>query len=163
MRKRKSFFWQMVGGAILLVALAIFWPIKSDNTFNRLDISDKQLVANGKKIYVAHCASCHGAKLEGQANWKERGADGLYPAPPQTDAGHSWRHTDQYLIDAVKNGLFENGKPTNMPAFGKTLTDTDIISVLTYIKSEWSVEKRAIQKRIQQDSVPTTTVIYNAG
>ena len=32
MRKRKSFFWQMVGGAILLVALAIFWPIKSDNT-----------------------------------------------------------------------------------------------------------------------------------
>ena len=81
MRKRKSFFWQMVGGAILLVALAIFWPIKSDNTFNRLDISDKQLVANGKKIYVAHCASCHGAKLEGQANWKERGADGLYHAP----------------------------------------------------------------------------------
>jgi len=162
MRKRKSFFWQMAGGMILLVALAIFWPIKSDNALNRLDISDRKLVANGKKIYVAQCASCHGAKLEGQPNWQKRGKDGLYPAPPQTDAGHSWRHPDQYLIDAVKNGLFENGKPTNMPAFGKTLTDTDIISVLTYIKSEWSPEKRAIQKEIQQDSVPTT-VIYNAG
>lgn len=162
MRKHKSFFWQMSVVTLFLVALAIFWSVKSDNTFNRLDISDKQLVANGKKIYVAHCASCHGARLEGQANWKERGADGLYPAPPHIDAGHSWRHPDQHLINAVKNGLFENGKPTNMPAFGKTLTDTDIISVLTYIKSEWSAEKRAIQKRIQQDSVPST-VIYHAG
>lgn len=162
MQKHKSFFKQMVWGAIILIVVFIFWPIKSDNSFNRLDITDEQLVSNGKKIYVANCASCHGAKLEGQANWKERGADGLYPAPPQTDAGHSWRHPDQYLIHVVKNGLFENGKPTNMPAFGKTLTDTDIISVLTYIKSEWSVEKRAFQKQIQQDTVPTT-VIYNAG
>jgi hypothetical protein len=36
MRKRKSFFWQMTGGAILLIALAILWPIKFDDTFNRL-------------------------------------------------------------------------------------------------------------------------------
>lgn len=162
MRKHKSFFRQMVCGVIILIVVFIFWPIKSDSNSKSLDITDKKLVFNGKKIYAENCASCHGAKLEGQANWKVRGVDGLYPAPPQTDAGHSWRHPDQYLIDAVKNGQFENGKPTSMPAFGKTLTDTDIISVLTYIKSEWSAEKRAIQKSIQQDSAPMT-VIYGAG
>ncbi len=162
MRKHKSFFWQMVGGVAVLSAIFIFWPIESDNTYNRLDISDKKLIANGKRIYVAHCASCHGAKLEGQPNWRERGADGLYPAPPQTDAGHSWHHPDQYLINAVKNGVVDNGIPTNMPAFDKTLNDMEIIAVLTYIKSEWSAKKRAIQNQIQQDSIPAT-VIYNAG
>src|SRR3546814_7905733 len=28
--------------------------------------SDQELVANGKGIYANNCASCHGAKLEGQ-------------------------------------------------------------------------------------------------
>ncbi|MDP3608099.1 MAG: cytochrome c [Methylophilus sp.] len=162
MRKHKSFFWQMVWGAMILIAAFIFWPIETDNNFNRLDISDKQLVFNGKKIYSANCASCHGVNLEGQANWEQKGADGLYPAPPQTDAGHSWRHPDQYLIDAVKNGQFENGKPTNMPAFAESLTDAEIISVLTYIKSKWSAEKRAIQRKTQEDSLPGPA-IYGAG
>lgn len=49
-----------------------------------------------------------------------------------------------------------------MPAFDTTLNDMEIIAVLTYIKSEWSAKKRAIQNQIQQDSI-SATVIYNAG
>ena len=40
------------------------------------------LVAEGKRLYGVHCASCHGVKLEGQPNWKQRNEDGKLPAPP---------------------------------------------------------------------------------
>lgn len=149
----------MVYGVVLLIILAVFWPIRSDNAFNRLDITDKGMINSGRKIYFAHCASCHGVNLEGQADWTKRGANGLYPAPPQNDSGHAWRHSDQYLINAVKNGLFERGKPTNMPAFDETLDDNEIEAVLTYIKSEWSAEKRAIQRKVE-DSIPANALYH---
>ena len=42
-------------------------------------VSPEQL-ALGRGVYQAHCATCHGADLEGQPNWRKRGADGLMPA-----------------------------------------------------------------------------------
>lgn len=155
MRKHKSFFWQMLGGVILIILLAMLWPSETDTLFSQLDVNNEALLAKGKKVYASNCASCHGAKLEGQANWRGKDANSLYPAPPQDDTGHSWRHSDQYLIDVVKNGLYSDGKQTNMPAYKNQLSDHDIISVLTYIKSSWSAEKRAIQKSIQKDAITT--------
>ncbi len=152
MRKHKSFFWQMLGGICLIILLAMLWPTETDRSFSRLDVNDEKLLAQGKKVYALNCASCHGVNLEGQANWRVKDAKGLYPAPPQDDKGHSWHHPDQYLIDAVKNGLYLDGKQTNMPSFKNQLSENDILSVLTYIKSSWSAEKRAVQKSIQKDS-----------
>lgn len=28
-------------------------------------------LARGGKLYAQHCAACHGAKLEGQPNWRQ--------------------------------------------------------------------------------------------
>lgn len=61
MYKRRKTFWLYFSIFILLIGLAIFWPIKSDITGARLDAKDAKLVAQGEKIYVMHCASCHGA------------------------------------------------------------------------------------------------------
>ncbi|MGP3699899.1 c-type cytochrome, partial [Rhodobacter sp. NSM] len=44
--------------------------------------ADPARLALGQRVYAAECASCHGANLEGQANWREPGPDGRYPAPP---------------------------------------------------------------------------------
>jgi len=153
MRKHNSFFWQMCGGVFFIILLAMLWPAESDIPFSKLDVNDNKLLTQGKKVYAKNCASCHGANLEGQANWREKDLNGLYPAPPQDDTGHSWHHADQYLIDSVTNGLYLDGRPTNMPAYKNQLTEKEIISVLTFIKSAWSAEKRAIQKSIQKDSI----------
>lgn len=147
MRKNRLFSWCIVGIIGLLFGIAIFWPIKSDNTFTRLDIKDKPLVAQGKKIYAIHCASCHGANLEGQSNWREKGANGLYPAPPHDDSGHTWRHSDNYLIRSVKYSFADiPDYKSNMPAFEKTLTDNEVIAALTYIKSHWTSKNQAFQE-----------------
>lgn len=41
---------------------------------------------------------------------------------------------------------------TDMPAWGTTLSDEDIWSVLAYIKSRWPAEAQKIQMEINQES-----------
>jgi S-disulfanyl-L-cysteine oxidoreductase SoxD len=106
--------------------------------------NDVELVAKGKANYATHCASCHGANLEGQPNWKERGADGKMPAPPHDASGHTWHHPSGMLFAITKFGPSRiSGQPSEMPAYQAILTDEEIIGVLSYIKSTWSPEIRA--------------------
>ena len=43
----------------------------------------------GAQLYAENCASCHGANLEGQADWRSPGPDGRLPAPPHDETGHT--------------------------------------------------------------------------
>lgn len=109
-------------------------------------------------MYAANCAACHGSRAEGQPEWKIPKADGSYPAPPHDVSGHTWHHGDGTLFQIIEGGgdsLRIPGFKSNMPGFGETLSDEDIISVLTYIKSLWPTEERRIQMDAsQQDPLP---------
>lgn len=118
-----------------------------------IDPSDKARVARGKDVYATHCAACHGARLEGQPEWRSRKPDGRLPAPPHDETGHTWHHPDAVLLDIVKNGLVPgrtapDGYRSDMPAYGATLSDADITAVLAYIKSAWPAEVLARQKEM---------------
>jgi mono/diheme cytochrome c family protein len=99
-------------------------------------------LALGQKLYAQHCASCHGAKLEGQPNWQKRLPSGKMPAPPHDESGHTWHHTDEVLFAITKHGLVPPyappGYPSDMPAFAGTLSDHEIRAVLAYIESHWT-------------------------
>ena len=102
--------------------------------------NDAPTVNLGGSVYAKNCASCHGANLEGQFNWRQRDLNGYLPAPPHDESGHTWHHSDQYLFLMTKYGIEEMiGKryPNNMPAYKDVLTDDEIIAVLSYIKSTW--------------------------
>lgn len=103
-----------------------------------------QRIAHGKVLYAQHCATCHGAKLEGAPNWRLRLPNGRMPAPPHDDSGHTWHHPDEVLFGIVKFGLVPPYAPagyaSDMPAFGSVLSDEEIGSVLAYIRSHWSEE-----------------------
>lgn len=108
-------------------------------------------LAVGQALYAARCAACHGANLEGQANWRRRQADGTLPAPPHDPSGHTWHHPDQQLFDIVKFGTAALAGPnyqTNMRAFGPEMSDQEIRAVLAYIKSTWPPEIRRRQAAI---------------
>lgn len=135
----------LVTGA--LVAGVMIWQSRGGGASAvTLTPNDAQVVALGEEIYTAECASCHGADLEGQPNWRERGPDGRLPAPPHNRTGHTFHHADVQLFDLVKHGLPKEvgGVPyvTDMPAYADTLTDDQIIAVLSYIKSRWPSEIR---------------------
>ena len=129
---------------ILLVSGVIFYlssPVNKAEAVISLHHKDSAIVDLGKVIYAEHCASCHGVVLEGQANWRQRDAEGYLPAPPHDETGHTWHHPDSYLFLMTKYGIEKMiGRlyPNNMPAYKDKLTDDEIIAALSYIKSTWS-------------------------
>lgn len=105
--------------------------------------------ADGRALYVAHCAGCHGVSLEGQPDWKERLPNGRWPAPPHDATGHTWHHSDVVLFQIVRNGpqsLLGPQYQTDMPAFAGVLSDAEIAAVLAYIKGTWPPDERAYQE-----------------
>ena len=137
---------------LLLLALVAC----SADSDTRADPRDAAQVARGKALYEAQCAACHGRNLEGQPNWQTRLASGRMPAPPHDDSGHTWHHPDTILFGIVKFGLAPPygppGYQSDMPAFGNTLSDAEIRSVLAYIKSRWSPRAQDAQARIDRKS-----------
>lgn len=111
-----------------------------DRIVSGADASDTQLVAVGEVLYQQYCASCHGAELEGQPNWKRRDENGFLPAPPHDETGHTWHHPDEQLFEITKIGteaFVGMGYKSNMIGFEDQLNDSEIWAVLAYIKSEW--------------------------
>jgi len=120
------------------VAASTWWLWPREVVINQ---RDRVLVARGEPLYRQHCASCHGAKLEGQPDWTSRNARGRLPAPPHDDSGHTWHHDDEVLFEVTKYGIARHAPPgyeSAMPAFGKTMSDDEIVATLAYIKSRWS-------------------------
>lgn len=110
-----------------------------------LEPGEPGVVALGESIYAEHCASCHGANLEGQPNWQQRLENGRLPAPPHDETGHTWHHPDQVLFDLTKFGpaaLVGADYESDMPGFEETLSDQEIIAALSYIKSRWPKKLR---------------------
>ena len=113
---------------------------------------DNRNVGEGRTLYRQHCASCHGARLEGQANWRSPGPEGVLPAPPHDASGHTWHHGNRLLFDYTKLGgkaLMEargiSGIESGMPGFGNVMSDKEIWDVLAYIRSIWPERIRQIQ------------------
>jgi len=109
-------------------------------------------IVAGQSLYADNCASCHGANLEGQPNWRSLNADGVLPAPPHDGTGHTWHHDNELLFEYTKLGgaaalEFRGiaGFNSGMPAFNDTLTDNEIWDILTYIRSTWSEREREVQ------------------
>jgi len=98
----------------------------------RVEPASGELVARGDKLYVQHCASCHGEQGEGVA--------GIYPAlagnraialaPPQN------------VVQVIRHGGFmpttaSNPRPFGMPPYGQLLSDADIAAVASFIRQSW--------------------------
>ncbi len=109
---------------------------------------DPAQLALGSSLYGEHCAACHGAELEGQANWRQRDPEGLLPAPPHDETGHTWHHPDRQLFEITKLGtaaLIGPDYQTTMGPFAEVLSDDEIRAVLAYIRSRWPENIRARQ------------------
>jgi mono/diheme cytochrome c family protein len=131
---------------LALVAGAGFHFARSVDGGNTLRPDDIKVVAQGEKIYAKYCASCHGENLKGQPNWRQRGPNGLLPAPPHDASGHTWHHPDELLFKMTKLGpakLVGDGYLSAMPGYETTLSDAEIIAALSYIKSRWPAEIRS--------------------
>lgn len=115
---------------------------------------DPYALMEGENIYKIECASCHGAKLEGQPDWRTRRPDGKLPAPPHDASGHTWHHPMAQLVAITKFGMVPPNAPegyvSDMPAFAGKLSDRQIENVLAWIESQWPAEIRARRAEMLQ-------------
>lgn len=130
----------------------VFASDGTDGIKTALQADNLPVVAAGEVIYLAQCASCHGAQLEGQPNWRKRNEQGYLPAPPHDKTGHTWHHADDLLFEITKYGagvvIGDSNYKTLMPAYEFILSDDEIIAVLSYIKNSWPEQERAWQDEI---------------
>jgi mono/diheme cytochrome c family protein len=131
---------RVAAGLALAGSVAALATAEPANTAGLFKPNDPDVVALGEDVYAEHCAACHGARLEGQPDWRIRGNDGLLPAPPHDPSGHTWHHDDDTLFTLTKYGLaglMASPPPSGMPAYEGVLSDDEIIAVLSFIKSTW--------------------------
>lgn len=151
-KRRKLIATVLLGSAAafaLGAAVTLNWQSSSIAVANP---DDPEQVAVGRAVYQQNCASCHGANLEGQPEWRVRKSDGKLPAPPHDETGHTWHHPDKQLFKITKSGFaeFAPGYESDMPTYESVLTDEEIWAALSYIKSTWSTEIRQRQDRRSQ-------------
>ncbi len=149
-RVARPLAWGLFAAVAVAAALA-FWHSRGSEGDSpaplRLRPDDAALTALGQRVYATHCAACHGARLEGQPGWRERGPDGRLPAPPHDASGHTWHHPDDVLFRITKHGVAEVAQlkdyASAMPVYDGVLSDEQIVAVLSWIKSQWPAAVRA--------------------
>ena len=131
-----------------LIAVSLITPLPSI-AGHELDNRDTE---SGRVLYADHCAACHGANLEGQPNWQVADENGVLPAPPHDETGHTWHHDNQLLFDYTKFGgqaaLSDRGISgfnSGMPAFADVISDEEIWEILAFIRSTWPERVQEIQ------------------
>ncbi|MBC8337459.1 MAG: cytochrome c [Alphaproteobacteria bacterium] len=146
---------------VFAAAAGLFWlfgpgeQLGEAPAINGVDADNAGLVARGQKVYAEACASCHGADLKGQKDWRTRNADGTLKAPPHDETGHTWHHPDRPMFDYIRKGgqaVVPPGFKSAMPPFGRDFggayPDADIWAVLSYIHSRWPEKVRDRQRQI---------------
>ena len=131
--------------------LILILPCSTSIASANHELEDRNLSA-GQILYTNNCASCHGAKLEGQPNWQSPNSDGILPAPPHDATGHTWHHDNELLFEYTKLGgkgaLAARGITdfnSGMPAFDGVVSDEDIWDILAFIKSTWPEREQDAQ------------------
>ncbi|MDX6748557.1 cytochrome c [Geminicoccaceae bacterium 1502E] len=137
----------LAAGAVAVAALgaALLW---NSNGEEGASGAAPAMLEQGRQVYAESCASCHGARLEGQPGWKTPLPSGRMPAPPHDASGHTWHHGDGLLLRIVRDGtaaVVGGGYESDMPGFAGLLSDEEIRAVLAFIRSGWPARERAYQ------------------
>lgn len=133
----------IIGGGAVPIGAALYALATMSADADRIVLrdTDTETVALGATVYAANCASCHGANLKGQADWRSPGEDGQLPAPPHDETGHTLHHDGDTLLRLTKYGagalIGDPDYASNMQIYDSVLSDEEIIAVLSYIKSTW--------------------------
>ncbi|GJE50674.1 Cytochrome c-550 [Methylobacterium tardum] len=100
------------------------WNIDVDRDGRKLPPGSGS-VAQGRAVFEAHCASCHGARGEGGTGERLAGGQGtLASAKPVKTVGSFWPYAPT-LFDYIRRAM-----PMNAP---QSLSDDDVYAVSGYV------------------------------
>ncbi len=115
--------------AIYLASL----PPRAAVNVKRSAFNVARIATAGEKIYVEHCADCHGRNGNGVA--------GVYPPLNGNSAmaePTGINATRMVLLGGFPPATAANPRPYSMPPFAQQLSDGDVALVVSYIRQAWS-------------------------
>lgn len=92
----------------------------------------QEIMAAGAKLYENHCVACH------QADGK--GVRDVYPAlagSPALNMGGGINAIHLVLSGGFAPSTAGNPRPYGMPPFGQSLNDSEVATVLSYVRNSW--------------------------
>ena len=95
--------------------------------------ASQQMPPNGRAIFLANCATCHGAEGRGDRRPEEVGF--TLPMPNFTDCTFATREADADWSSIIHQGGPVRAFPRTMPAFGDALSDDEIDAVIGYLRT----------------------------
>lgn len=126
----------MTLGALIcfVAAAALLWANRPRQAEVKLiePLSHARLEA-GFALYGQHCSACHGRFLSGAPGWR---TDPELP-PALNETGHAARHGDLELYRRVAFGARGRDGRVTMPAFGGTLSESEIVTLISYVAAWW--------------------------
>jgi len=78
---------------------------------------DENVVKVGKEVFDGRCVACHGTEGEGKIG------------PSFLDDTWLYDSSDEGIVESVRDG-----RPKGMPAWGKMLSEEELVGVTSYIK-----------------------------
>ncbi len=125
-RNRAIFLLVLIG---IVVAGTLLWGIPFRHGAGTSATTE---VPQGRALYDAHCAVCHGPTGKGDGP----GASVVrQPMRDFSDAVAMREVNDRFLSDMIKKGSSQFGRSNAMPAWGMKLSDEEIRAVVVYIRS----------------------------
>ncbi len=109
------------GASVLLASLAAAGAAPSEE------------MPNGRAIFLANCATCHGEDGRGMRTPAEVGF--TLPMPDFTNCSFATREADADWSSIIHEGGPRRAFPRIMPAFGSALSDAEIDAVIAYLRS----------------------------
>jgi mono/diheme cytochrome c family protein len=114
---KKKLFWLFAVSALL---------------FTRMNLSWAQDQAEGKKLYLTYCSSCHGDDGKGDGP-----AARSLPVKPanHTDGAVMNKFNDKFLLEIIAKGGGAVGKSPMMPGWGGQLKENQLRDIVAYVRS----------------------------
>jgi mono/diheme cytochrome c family protein len=111
------------------------------------DANDRTTVILGQRLYLDHCAGCHGRRRQGQSLWQVVDAYAGRRAPAFDETGDIWRRSDAAILHMTKYGRYAAAPrgTSYMPAFNGVLRDREILAITAFIKAGWPIGLRIAQ------------------
>ncbi|MFC6997882.1 PQQ-dependent sugar dehydrogenase [Rufibacter roseus] len=110
--------FKQITAALLFSAMGLYSCINSNGSKTAPVVADEEVLSEeeaaiAKNNYINYCGGCHGREL-------------------QTFINRNWQHgsSRENLFEGIKHGYPNQG----MPAFASTLSDKEIIQLVTYIR-----------------------------
>jgi mono/diheme cytochrome c family protein len=121
---------------------------------------DDPYLKNGRAIYLAHCAACHGERAQGDG----ASAAGFATKPSNLADGRLMNPLpDEFLENIIRRGGPAEGLSPGMPAFAQYLGETQIRDVIAYVRSLASppFEPRTVPALVTVPGAPHQPIFFS--